>query len=78
MKKFFGINENFRFEWDNLSALLTVMNVSLILMDFWVAPIFGLVNCAVNLFRLPQGQGHVNMYTMNLALIVLNLYFLFG
>lgn len=78
MKKFFGINGDFYFEWEDLSALLTVLNVALVLMGFWFAPILGLVNCAVNLIRLPQSQGHVNMYTMNLALIVLNLYFLFG
>lgn len=78
MKNFFGINESFRLEWDDFSAFMTILNVSLILMGFWFAPFFGLANCVVSLCRLPKAHCHINLYAMNLALIVLNLYFLLG
>ena len=47
MRKFFGINENkYKFEIWDLTSLITVLNVTFIVMGMWWAPILGLVNCA--------------------------------
>ena len=76
MKEFFGITENYRFEWNDLSSFLTVINVTLILLGFWWAPIIGILNCCIGLVLAVVNRYHINIYVMNLALIVLNIYFL--
>ena len=39
MKKFFGIEEkHYVFEWGDVAALLTVLNVFFIVMGIWWAP----------------------------------------
>ena len=76
MKEFFGITESYRFEWNDLSSFLTVINVTLILLGFWWAPIIGILNCCIGLVLAVVNRYHINIYVMNLALIVLNIYFL--
>ena len=76
MKKFFGIEEKFRFELMDLFSLLTILNVIFILMGFWWAPILGLVNCVLNIYFFTKTATHVNAYIMQIALIILNIYFL--
>ena len=76
MKKFFGIEEKFRFELMDLFSLLTIFNVILVLMGFWWAPILGLVNCALNIYFFTKTATHINAYIMQIALIILNIYFL--
>lgn len=76
VKKFFGITEQFRIEIADVSALLTLVNVVLIICGVWFAPIFGLVNCGLSIVMSILTHGHVNGYIINLALIALNVYFL--
>lgn len=76
MKEFFSIEESFRFELADLSALLTVLNVVLIIMDYWWAPFFGLANCVLGLYTNAKNRLHINMYVLQVALIVLNIFFL--
>lgn len=76
-KKFFGIKEKkYVFEWGDVSTALTILNVALVLMGFWWAPFFGLANCCLGLWLNVKGKTHLNMYVMQIALIILNCYFL--
>jgi hypothetical protein len=76
MKKFFGIETAYRFEVMDLFALLTIFNVAFILMGFWWAPIIGLANCGLSILNNIKNRYHINGYIMQVALIVLNIYFL--
>lgn len=77
MKKFFSIKEDkYIFEIFDLTALITILNVAFVLMGFWWAPILGLVNCGVNLVICYKNRTHINSYIVQLALVVLNIYFL--
>ena len=77
MKDFFGVEEKkYVFEWGDVSALLTVLSVALIILGYWWAPIFGLVNCGLGILLNIKGRVHLNAYITQIALIILNLYFL--
>ena len=77
MKDFFNIKENnYRFEIYDLTALVTIFNVAFVLMGFWWAPILGLVNCTICLIANVKNHAHINNYVTQIALIILNCYFL--
>lgn len=76
MKKFFGITESFRFEWNDVVAFITLLNVILVLLGFSWAPIFGIANGVLSLALNVKYRAHINLYVMQLAIIVLNIYFL--
>ena len=77
MSEFFSIEEKeYKFEIWDLTALITILNVAFILMGFWWAPILGLVNCAICLVMNVINKVHINNYVTQVALIVLNIYFL--
>lgn len=77
MREFFTIEEKeYKFEIWDLTALITILNVAFILMGFWWAPILGLVNCAICLVMNVIKKVHINNYVTQVALIVLNIYFL--
>lgn len=77
MKEFFGITEKtYKPEWADLSALLTILNVIFILLGYWWAPIIGIVNCVINIVLAVISRAHINIYALNLALVILNIYFL--
>lgn len=77
MKKFFGIETNkYIFEWTDITTLLTLLNVMLVVTGFYWAPVVGLINCGLGLVLNVINRAHINMYVMQIALIVLNAYFL--
>lgn len=77
MKNFFGIEEKkYVFEWGDISALLTVLNVFFITIGMWWAPFFGLVNCALAIVLNVKGRAHLNSYVIQIALVILNFHFL--
>ena len=77
MREFFSIEEKeYKFEIWDLTALITILNVAFILMGFWWAPILGLVNCAICLVMNVINKVYINNYITQVALIVLNIYFL--
>ena len=77
MREFFTIEEKeYKFEIWDLTAFITILNVAFILMGFWWAPILGLVNCAICLVMNVINKVHINNYITQVALIVLNIYFL--
>ena len=77
MKKFFGIeSDKYVFEWADVTTGLTILNVVLVLVGIAWAPIIGIVNSILGLILNIRFKTHLNMYVMQLALIVLNVYFL--
>lgn len=77
MKKFFSIEkEQYEFEIYDLTTLLTVLNVAFILLGYWWAPIFGIINCVVFVLLNIKSRAHINSYISQVALIILNCYFL--
>lgn len=77
VKKFFGITESrYVFEWADVSTILTILNVALVLCGWVYAPFIGIVNCILTLVLNVKFKTHLNMYIMQIALIVLNIYFL--
>ncbi len=79
MKKFFSIEKDaYAFEWNDLIALLTTINVILVIAGFWWAPIVALINCLVSIVVYVKNKNHINLYIMQLMLIILNIFFLRG
>ena len=77
LKEFFSIKENsYKFEMTDLTTLVTILNVAFILMGFWWAPILGIVNCGICIVLNILNHVHINIYVTQIALVVLNVYFL--
>ena len=77
MKNFFSItDDHYVFEITDLCALITILNVAFILTGFWWAPILGLINCVISIVVNIRIKAHINLYLIQCALIVLNIYFL--
>ena len=77
MREFFSITESkYQFEMYDVTTLITILNVAFILMGFWWAPILGLVNCIICLIANVKNHAHINNYVTQIALIILNCYFL--
>lgn len=78
VKQFFKIDGTYKFEWNDLRALLQVINVALIV--FWsfdVGAIFGLCVASLGLIKDFSSDRHINGIVMHLASILLNCFILF-
>lgn len=77
IKKFFSITENkYQFEIFDILSILTVLNVALILVGWTPAPAIGIINCIISIIVNIKNKAHINTYIMQVALIILNIYFL--
>ena len=77
VKEFFNITDKeYKFEMYDLTTLITVLNVAFVIMGFWWAPILGIVNCVVFIILNIINKVHINSYITQIALIILNVYFL--
>lgn len=76
VKRFFGINSAYKFEWNDLRAIITIINVVLIMIFGLSIAWFGLVVAVVGLVRDFTSDRHLNGILMHLASVVLNLYFI--
>jgi len=77
IKNFFSITESkYKFEIIDILSLLTVLNVALILVGWKFAPMIGIINCIISIIINIKNRTHINTYVMQIALIVLNIYFL--
>lgn len=76
VKRFFGINSAYKFEWNDLRAIITIINVVLIMIFGLSIAWFGLVVAVVGLVRDFTSDKHLNGILMHLASVVLNLYFI--
>lgn len=77
MKKFFKIETDYKFEWNDLRALLQIVNVMLIVFaGFNIGAIFGLVIGGLGLLKDLTIDRHINGIVLHLASIALNIYIL--
>jgi hypothetical protein len=78
MKKFFKIESKYKFEMNDLRALLQLINVALIVFaGFDVGATFGLCVASLGLVKDFTTDRHINGIVMHFASIVLNCFILF-
>ena len=76
MKEFFGIDGAYKFEWNDLRAFITVVNVILIMIYGLSIAWFGLAVAAVGVVKDLAVDHRINGLVMHVANLVLNIYFL--
>lgn len=77
VKKFFRIDGKYRFEINDLRALLQLINVSLIIFaGFQVGATFGLIIAVFGFVKDVITDRHINGMIIHYASIILNLYIL--
>ena len=76
MKDFFKIEESYRFEYNDLRALITVINVILVMIFGLSIAWFGLAVALIGVIKDLKVDRHINGLVMHLASVALNVYFL--
>ena len=76
MKKFFRIEEGYKFEWNDLRCFITVVNVVLIMIYGLSISWFGLAVASIGVVKDLTTDRKVNGLLMHLANMGLNVYFL--
>lgn len=76
VRKFFRIETNYKFEMNDLRAVIQIINVALIMIYGLSIAWFGLAIAAAGLIKDFTTDRHINGIAMHTANIVLNLYFL--
>lgn len=76
MKKFFRIEESYKFEWNDLRCFITVVNVILIMIYGFSISWFGLAIAAVGIIKDLTTDRRINGLLMHVANLILNIYFL--
>lgn len=76
VKKFFGIEGKYKFEYNDLRALITVVNVILIMIYGLSIAWFGLAVAGIGVVKDIAVDRRINGLVMHLANVALNLYFI--
>ena len=76
MKEFFDIQERFRFEWNDLRALIQIINVALIMMFGLSVAWLGLAIALFGVVKDMSQHRHINDIVLHLTGVVLNIHFL--
>ena len=76
MKDFFKIETSYKFEYNDLRALITVINVILIMIFGLSIAWFGLAVALIGVIKDLKVDRHINGLVMHLASVALNVYFL--
>ena len=76
MKEFFKIETPYRFEYNDLRALITVINVILIMIFGLSIAWFGLAVALIGVIKDLKVDRHINGLVMHLASVALNVYFI--
>ena len=76
LKKFFRIETNYKFEMNDLRAVIQIINVALIIVYGLSIAWFGLTIAVAGLIKDFTTDRHINGIAMHSANVVLNLYFL--
>lgn len=76
LKKFFGIESPYKFEWNDLRCFITVINVILIMTYGLSISWFGLAVAIVGIIKDLTKDRRINGLLMHLANAALNIYFL--
>jgi hypothetical protein len=76
MKEFFKIETSYKFEYNDLRALITVINVILIMIFGLSIAWFGLAVAFIGVIKDLKIDRHINGLVMHIASVALNVYFL--
>lgn len=76
MKKFFKIEENYKFEWNDLRCFITIVNVILIMIYGLSIAWFGLAVALIGVIKDLTTDRRINGLLMHLSTVALNIYFL--
>ena len=76
VKKFFRIENPYKFEWNDLRAFITVVNVILIVTYGLSISWFGLAVAIIGVIKDLTKDRRINGLMMHLANVALNVYFL--
>lgn len=76
IKKIFSIEEKYRFEWNDLRAGITILNVILIMLFGLQVSWFGLAIAIFGVCKDFSQHRHINDVLMHCSSVALNLYFL--
>lgn len=76
MKKFFGIEENYKFEWNDLRCFVTLVNVILIMIYGLSISWFGLAVALLGIVKDLTTDRKINGLLMHCSNAILNIYFL--
>lgn len=76
MKNYFGLNNKFRLEWNDLRAFITVINVILVMVYGLSIAWFGLAVAVIGVIKDLAVDHKINGLVMHLASVALNVYFL--
>lgn len=76
MKKFFHLEENYKFEWNDLRCFVTIINVILIMIYGLSISWFGLGVAVIGIVKDLTTDRRINGMLMHVANVVLNVYFL--
>lgn len=76
MRKFFGIDGAYKFEWNDLRAFVTVLNVILIMVYGLSIAWFGLAVAVIGVIKDLAVDHRINGLIMHLANVALNIYFI--
>lgn len=76
MKKFFKLEENYKFEWNDLRCFITVVNVILIMIYGLSISWFGLAVALIGIVKDLTTDRRINGLLMHLANVALNIYFI--
>lgn len=76
MKEYFGLNRKYKFEWNDLRAFITVINVILIMIYGLSIAWFGLAVAIIGVIKDLAVDHRINGLIMHLSSVALNIYFL--
>ena len=76
MRQFFNISRPYKFEWNDLRAAATVINIALIIIFGLSIAWLGLLIAIVGIIKDLTTDRRINGLTMHIASAVLNIYFL--
>lgn len=76
MKEYFGLNRKYKFEWNDLRAFITVINVVLIMIYGLSIAWFGLAVAIIGVIKDLAVDHRINGLIMHLSSVALNIYFL--
>ena len=76
VREFFGIKSKYQFEWGDLRALVTIINVVLIMVFGLSVAWVGLAIAFIGVVRDLTKERRVSGLVMHLAGVALNLYFI--
>ena len=76
MRKFFKLDKNYRFEWNDLRCFITTINVVLVMIYGLSISWFGLAIAAIGIVKDLTVDRKINGLLMHIANLALNIYFL--